>query len=206
MGVARDDLVANIARHVDSSVHLFEKWGLPIWKAEGGGYVHEGRWQLMINGESYKVIVAEAAKNHLGTENIIRARLHRRPDHEGRHRRRRLRFLRAREQVLHLQSPRHLRGDGWRRPRLQASLLRRRPRPRLVSALELRFVDLLHPEGRRRDDLPGSPFHSRSASRMPTVRSAPGSCSSSPARPTPSVASTWSSAETSSRTGSPTVW
>ena len=65
MGVARDDLVANIARHVDSSVHLFEKWGLPIWKDEGGGYVHEGRWQLMINGESYKIIVAEAAKNAL---------------------------------------------------------------------------------------------------------------------------------------------
>jgi adenylylsulfate reductase subunit A len=71
MGVARDDLVASIARHVDGSVHLFEKWGLPIWKAEGGGYVHEGRWQLMINGESYKVIVAEAAKNHLGVDNII---------------------------------------------------------------------------------------------------------------------------------------
>ena len=71
MGVARDDLVASIARHVDGSVHLFEKWGLPIWKAEGGGYVHEGRWQLMINGESYKVIVAEAAKNHLGVDNIM---------------------------------------------------------------------------------------------------------------------------------------
>jgi adenylylsulfate reductase subunit A len=70
MGVARDDLVASIARHVDGSVHLFEKWGLPIWKAEDGSYVHEGRWQLMINGESYKVIVAEAAKNNLGTDNI----------------------------------------------------------------------------------------------------------------------------------------
>ena len=70
MGITREDLVANIARHVDSSVHLFEKWGLPIWKAEGGGYVHEGRWQLMINGESYKVIVAEAAKNALGIDNI----------------------------------------------------------------------------------------------------------------------------------------
>jgi len=70
MGVARDDLVASIARHVDGSVHLFEKWGLPIWKDEEGGYVHEGRWQLMINGESYKVVVAEAAKNHLGTDNI----------------------------------------------------------------------------------------------------------------------------------------
>jgi len=65
MGVTREDLVANIARHVDSSVHLFEKWGLPIWKDEGGKFVHEGRWQLMINGESYKVVVAEAAKNAL---------------------------------------------------------------------------------------------------------------------------------------------
>jgi adenylylsulfate reductase subunit A len=70
MGVTREDLVANIARHVDSSVHLFEKWGLPIWKDAEGKYVHEGRWQLMINGESYKVIVAEAAKNALGIDNI----------------------------------------------------------------------------------------------------------------------------------------
>jgi len=65
MGIAREDLVYDIARHVDSSVHLFEKWGLPIWLDENGKYVHEGRWQLMINGESYKVIVAEAAKNAL---------------------------------------------------------------------------------------------------------------------------------------------
>jgi adenylylsulfate reductase subunit A len=70
MGVTREDLVANIARHVDATVHLFEKWGLPIWKDPKGGYVHEGRWQLMINGESYKVIVAEAAKNAIGMENI----------------------------------------------------------------------------------------------------------------------------------------
>lgn len=70
MGITREDLVANIARHVDSSVHLFEKWGLPIWKDDKGGYVHEGRWQLMINGESYKVIVAEVAKKALGTDNI----------------------------------------------------------------------------------------------------------------------------------------
>jgi adenylylsulfate reductase subunit A len=70
MGITREDLVANIARHVDSTVHLFEKWGLPIWKDEKGGYVHEGRWQLMINGESYKVVIAEAAKNALGMENI----------------------------------------------------------------------------------------------------------------------------------------
>ena len=70
MGITREDLVYNIARHVDSTVHLFEKWGLPIWKDADGNYVHEGRWQLMINGESYKVIVAEAAKNAIGAENI----------------------------------------------------------------------------------------------------------------------------------------
>ncbi len=65
MGIAREDLVANIARHVDSTVHLFEKWGLPIWKDEEGNYVNEGRWQIMIHGESYKNIVSEAAKNAL---------------------------------------------------------------------------------------------------------------------------------------------
>ncbi len=63
MGISREDLVYNIARHVDSTVHLFEKWGLRIWLDENGKYVHEGRWQLMINGESYKIIIAEAAKN-----------------------------------------------------------------------------------------------------------------------------------------------
>jgi hypothetical protein len=65
MGIARADLVANIARHVDSSVHLFEKWGLPIWKDMEGNYVNEGRWQIMIHGESYKNIISEAAKNAL---------------------------------------------------------------------------------------------------------------------------------------------
>jgi len=70
MGVTREDLVASIARHVDGTVHLFEKWGLPIWTDEDGKFVHEGRWQLMINGESYKILVAEAAKNALGMDNI----------------------------------------------------------------------------------------------------------------------------------------
>ncbi len=64
MGIARKDLVANIARHVDSSVHLFEKWGLPIWKDDEGNYVNEGRWQIMIHGES-KNIVSEGAKTAL---------------------------------------------------------------------------------------------------------------------------------------------
>ena len=75
MGLCRDDLVMDISRHVNGSVHLFEGYGLPLWKDENGNYVHEGRWQLMINGESYKAIVAEAAAHdeliplrHMGTQ------------------------------------------------------------------------------------------------------------------------------------------
>jgi len=67
MGLARQDLVYDVGRHVDSSVKLFEKWGLPIWKDEAGNYVKSGEWQVMISGESYKIIVAEAAKNAIGS-------------------------------------------------------------------------------------------------------------------------------------------
>lgn len=70
MGLAREDLVYDIARHVDSSVQLFDKWGLPIWKDEKGNYIKSGAWQVVISGESFKVIVAEAAKNVLGMDNI----------------------------------------------------------------------------------------------------------------------------------------
>ena len=63
MGIAREDLSYDIARHVDSTVHMFEEWGLPIFKdAQTGKYVREGRWQVMIHGESYKPIIAEAAR------------------------------------------------------------------------------------------------------------------------------------------------
>ena len=63
MGLVREDLAYDIGRHVDSSVHMFEEWGLPIMKsAETGQYLREGKWQIMIHGESYKPIVAEAAR------------------------------------------------------------------------------------------------------------------------------------------------
>ncbi len=62
MGLSREDLVFDIARHVDSSVHLFEEWGLPIFTDPSGKYIREGRWQVMIHGESYKPIIAEAAR------------------------------------------------------------------------------------------------------------------------------------------------
>ena len=91
MGITRDDLAYDLGRHVDESVHLFEEWGLPIWKTDdqgvrhdgaesiregipalkdGGKPVRSGKWQIMINGESYKWIVAEAAKKALGSDRI----------------------------------------------------------------------------------------------------------------------------------------
>ena len=87
MGITRDDLTYDLGRHVDESVHLFEEWGLPIWKTDehgerhdgskgmtplkdGGKPVRSGKWQIMINGESYKWIVAEAAKKALGVDRI----------------------------------------------------------------------------------------------------------------------------------------
>lgn len=62
MGMVREDLLFDMARHVDSAVHKFEEWGLPIMRnPKTGTYMREGRWQIMIHGESYKPIVAEAA-------------------------------------------------------------------------------------------------------------------------------------------------
>jgi len=88
MGVVREDLIYDLGRHVDESVKLFEEWGLPVWKKgkdgenldgakpaptlrEGGEPVRTGKWQIMINGESYKCIVAEPAKTALGDENVL---------------------------------------------------------------------------------------------------------------------------------------
>jgi len=90
MGLVREDLIFDLGRHVDDSVQLFEEWGLPIWKKsaegknldghkgkemgtlkEGAQPVRTGKWQIMINGESYKCIVAEAAKKALGEDNIL---------------------------------------------------------------------------------------------------------------------------------------
>ncbi|MCG2830930.1 MAG: adenylyl-sulfate reductase subunit alpha [Desulfobacteraceae bacterium] len=90
MGIVREDLIYDLGCHVDDSVNLFEEWGLPMWKKSedgktldgkagqkmgtlkaGATTVRTGKWQIMINGESYKRIVAEAAKKALGEENII---------------------------------------------------------------------------------------------------------------------------------------
>ena len=70
MGLAREDLVYDVGRHVDNSVHLLEEWGLPIWKKDNGEYERVGRWQIPIHGESIKPIAAEPARTAIGPENI----------------------------------------------------------------------------------------------------------------------------------------
>ena len=42
MGIIREDLVWDLGRHVDDSVHLFEDWGLPIWKKDDEGHSLDG--------------------------------------------------------------------------------------------------------------------------------------------------------------------
>ncbi len=49
---------------------MFEDRSLPILKTEGGRYVREGEWRVMIHGESYKPIVAEAANTAIGGDNV----------------------------------------------------------------------------------------------------------------------------------------
>ena len=70
MGLAREDLVYDVGRHVDASVHLWESWGLPIWKKPDGTYERIGRWQIPIHGESIKPIVSEPTRVALGPENL----------------------------------------------------------------------------------------------------------------------------------------
>ena len=70
MGLAREDLVYDVGRHVDSTVHIWEEWGLPIWKKPDGTYERIGRWQIPIHGEAIKPIVAEPARAALGRENL----------------------------------------------------------------------------------------------------------------------------------------
>src|SRR5262245_44749785 len=70
MGLAREDLVYDVGRHVDASVHLLEAWGLPIWKKDDGTYERIGRWQIPIHGESIKPITAEPTRKALGGGNL----------------------------------------------------------------------------------------------------------------------------------------
>lgn len=61
-GLIREDLVKSMAELFEYSVKKVEKWGLPILSDEKGNYLPRGRWNIKINGESLKPIIAKAAK------------------------------------------------------------------------------------------------------------------------------------------------
>ena len=159
MGLVREDLGYDIARHVDATVHKFEEWGLPIMKnPETGRYQREGKWQIMIHGESYKPIVAEAARkaatnvyNRIMVTHLLMDKT--KPNRvagavgfnvrtgdfyvfraQGRHRVRRRR-------LAHLQAARGRRGHGTD----------------LVCAMEQRLGLCVADPGRRQDDADGEP-------------------------------------------------
>ncbi|MEK7703034.1 MAG: adenylyl-sulfate reductase subunit alpha [Nitrospirota bacterium] len=61
-GLIRDDLVESMAELFEYCVKKVEKWGLPILCNEDGSYQKRGRWNIKINGESLKPILAKAAR------------------------------------------------------------------------------------------------------------------------------------------------
>lgn len=62
-GLIREDLVLSMSELFEYCVKKVEKWGLPILSDDQGNYQPRGRWNIKINGESLKPILAKAAKN-----------------------------------------------------------------------------------------------------------------------------------------------
>jgi len=62
-GLIREDLVKSMASLFEYSVKKVEKWGLPILSDDKGNYQPRGRWNIKINGESLKPILAKAARS-----------------------------------------------------------------------------------------------------------------------------------------------
>ncbi|MFW5985500.1 MAG: adenylyl-sulfate reductase subunit alpha [Halanaerobiaceae bacterium] len=63
MGLIREDLVLSMAQRLNSVVKKVESWGLPIKKDQEGKYKSRGRWNIKINGESIKPILAEKVRH-----------------------------------------------------------------------------------------------------------------------------------------------
>ncbi len=62
-GLIREDLVKSMAELFEYTVKKVEGWGLPILCDDDGNYVPRGRWNIKINGESLKPILAKAARD-----------------------------------------------------------------------------------------------------------------------------------------------
>lgn len=62
-GLIREDLVQSMSELFEYCVKKVEKWGLPILCDDKGDYIPRGRWNIKINGESLKPILAKAARS-----------------------------------------------------------------------------------------------------------------------------------------------
>jgi len=62
-GLIREDLVQSMSELFEYCVKKVEKWGLPILCDDNGDYIPRGRWNIKINGESLKPILARAARS-----------------------------------------------------------------------------------------------------------------------------------------------
>jgi adenylylsulfate reductase, subunit A len=62
-GLVREDLVKSQAELFEYVVKKVEGWGLPVLTDESGHYAARGRWNIKINGESLKPILAKAARD-----------------------------------------------------------------------------------------------------------------------------------------------
>src|SRR3989304_4230522 len=62
-GLIREDLVKSQSELFEYCVKKVERWGLPILSDEKGNYLPRGRWNIKINGESLKPIIAKAARS-----------------------------------------------------------------------------------------------------------------------------------------------
>ncbi len=60
-GPIREDLALSNAEILNETVEMLEEWGLPIVRDEEGYYKLRGRWDISIQGEQLKPIIAEKA-------------------------------------------------------------------------------------------------------------------------------------------------
>lgn len=71
-GLLREDLVLSQSAEFENVVKKVESWGLPILKDEQGNYQPRGRWNIKINGEKLKPIIARKTEE-VGVQVLNRA-------------------------------------------------------------------------------------------------------------------------------------
>jgi adenylylsulfate reductase subunit A len=64
-GLLREDLAIKVAENLNAPVEEWEEWGLPIKKNEDTAeYANRGKWDITIQGESMKPIIAEKVREY----------------------------------------------------------------------------------------------------------------------------------------------